>query len=70
MRGVMPSASATFWPYMNWCAEVGTFNEDGIDHRLSYARVGQRVAAGLHVHGHGSPVRSFAEGRVADAGMT
>ena len=25
MRGVMPSASATFWPNMNWWAEVGTF---------------------------------------------
>ena len=23
-RGIIPSASATFWPYMNWCAEVGT----------------------------------------------
>ena len=51
LRGWMPSASATFWPYMNWCADVGTLTNTASTTDLSMPCIGQRGAAGLDVQG-------------------
>ena len=68
MRGVMPSASATFWPYMNWCAEVGTFTNTASTTDLSMPASASALPAGLDVERDRVAAGQLAERGVADAG--